>query len=78
MGFGRGGGRAGMGARNRGRFRLPFFSGFSRFGGWGAPYGEPDPGMEKQALQQEAKALQNQLKAVQDRLADMESTDDSD
>lgn len=72
IGFSRGGGRAGAGLRNRGRVRFPFFSGFSRFGGWGAPFGDPDPAMEKQTLEQEAKALQNQLKAVQDRLADME------
>lgn len=75
MGSGRGRGRAGAGGRFRGRFRFPFVAGFSRIGGWGAPYGDPDPAMEKQALEQEVKALQNQLKVVQDRLAVMEKSD---
>jgi hypothetical protein len=83
MGFGRGAAMRGGGGFGGGRARKHWFSGFpwfNRFGfgaGLPAAYQEPDPEMEKQALQRNAEALQTELEMIQKRLAQMEKDDAS-
>jgi hypothetical protein len=74
-GFGMGGGR-GFGGGGRG-WRNMFFAtglpGWPRFGPFGAPYQNPDPENEKQALKNQADTLQSQLEWIRKRLEDIES-----
>lgn len=78
-GFGRG-----RGFRNGGRGWCQGFAatgrpGWTRFGDYGAPYGnwapysQADPEMEKQALKTQADFLQSELDQIKKRLEDIES-----
>ncbi len=70
MGFGRGWGN---------RFFATGLTGWMQFGGYGAPYGypmsgsAPDPGMERQALRNQADVMESELNLIRKRLAEMES-----
>jgi hypothetical protein len=44
-----------------------------RFGGYAAPYQQPDPESEKQALKSEADAIRSELGAIEKRLAEIEA-----
>jgi hypothetical protein len=44
-----------------------------RFGGYGAPYPQPDPELEKQELKGQAEALQSELNAIKKRLSEIET-----
>lgn len=71
-GLGRGyGGGGGRGWRNM--YYATGLPGWARYGGYAAPYGEPDPLTQKQALKNQAEALQAQLDLVKKRLSDIES-----
>lgn len=79
MGFGRGrgawgGGRfAGGGGRGwRNMYYATGQPGWMRYGGYGAPIGDPDPEIEKQALKNQADAMQNELDAIRKRLEEIE------
>jgi prefoldin subunit 5 len=48
--------------------------GWMRFGGYAAPYQQPDPESEKQALKSQAEAMQSELEAVKQRLAELETS----
>jgi hypothetical protein len=80
-GFPRGGAGLGFG-RGRGWRRMAFATGqpgWARGGGYGgglgyaAPFRQPDPETEKQALQNQAKALQGELAAIERRLAEIQN-----
>lgn len=84
MGFGRG-----RGFRGRGfGFGPGWGNRFYAFGrpGWGfpgagpygypAPYGNPDPGTERQALKDQAEMLQSELEAIRNRLDELEKSAD--
>jgi len=79
-GFGRGRGfwRAGFGG---GGWRHWFYStglpGWMPFGGSIPPVQKPDPQLEKQALQNQAKNLQSELDFIQKRLNEMESSSEA-
>jgi hypothetical protein len=47
-----------------------------RFGGYGPPVQKPDPQLEKQALENQAKNLQSELDSVKKRLSEIEPTSD--
>ncbi len=81
-GFGKGFGRApGFGGRGFGGGRPGRRHGFHATGQPGrtrsrdraAPYQEPSPDMEKQALKNRAEALQSELDLIKKRLGEMES-----
>ncbi|MCU0582030.1 MAG: DUF5320 domain-containing protein [Syntrophales bacterium] len=74
----------GRGCRNGGRGGCQGFAatgrpGWTRFGDYGAPYGnwapysQADPEMEKQALKTQADFLQSELDQIKKRLEDIES-----
>jgi hypothetical protein len=77
-GFRRGGAAVGFG-RGRGWRRMAYATGQPGWarGGWGfgypAPYRQPDPETEKQALQSEAQALQAELAAIERRLTEIQN-----
>jgi hypothetical protein len=48
--------------------------GWMRFGGYAAPYQQPDPELEKQALKSQAVAMQSELEAINKRLAELETS----
>lgn len=73
MGFGRGRGFGGGGRGWRNRFHAMGAPGRMQFAGYPAPYGEPDPETEKQAMKNHADALQSELDLIKKRLADVES-----
>jgi len=68
LGHGFGGGRGW-----RHCFYATGLPGWARFGGYAAPYSQPDPKMEKQALKNQADALQSELDLVKKRLSEIES-----
>jgi hypothetical protein len=78
-GFRRSGAAVGFG-RGRGWRRMAYATGqpgWARGGyawgfGYAAPYRQPDPETEKQALQSEAKALQAELAAIERRLTEIQ------
>ena len=72
LGFGRSQGVAGGGRGWRHRFFATGFPGRSGFGRYAAPYSQPDPEWEKQALKSQADALQAELDAIKKRLSEME------
>jgi len=71
-GFGRGGGFGGGGRGWRNRFYATGLPGWAR-AGFAAPYREPDPGEEKQALARQAEALQSELDLIRKRLEKIEA-----
>jgi hypothetical protein len=74
MGFGRGRGFGAAGGRGwRNRFYATGLPGWMRFGGYGAPYPQPDPELEKQELKGQAEALQSELNAIKKRLSEIET-----
>lgn len=73
MGFGRGRGFGGGGRGRRNRFWAAGAPGRMQFAGYPAPYGEPDPETEKQAMKNHADALQSELDLIKKRLAEVES-----
>jgi hypothetical protein len=75
-GLGRGRG-SGSGRGRRNRYYATGGPGFMRYGGYVAPYGPADAGLEKQALKNQADALEAQLEAVKQRLSEIESTGQS-
>ena len=84
MGFGRGGGAWGRGrfAGGCGRgWRNGYYAtgqpGWMRYGGYGAPMGDPDPEIEKQALKNQAEAMQSELDAIRKRLEEIEKKEPS-
>ena len=76
FGVGRGFGGGGRGWRNR--FYATGRPGWTRFGGYAAPYANPmpypnaDPEAEKQALRNQADILESELNLIRKRLTDME------
>lgn len=88
MGFGRGRRFAGRGFGGGGRGgRYGYFAagrpGWAPFGPYEAPYGypapyqNPDPNQEKQALKNQAEALQSELESIKKRLSDIETGSES-
>ncbi|MDD5474888.1 MAG: DUF5320 domain-containing protein [Syntrophales bacterium] len=84
MGFGRergtrGRGFGGAGFRWRDMVTAGVFPGWGSFGRYAAPYGhaapyqEPEPEMEKQALRNQADVLQVELESIRKRLAELEA-----
>jgi len=77
MSFGGGRGFCGHGFGGGRGWRHWFYAtglpGWARFGGYAAPYSQPDPKMEKQALKNQADALQSELDLVKKRLSEIES-----
>ena len=78
MGFGGGRGSWGGGFRGGGRgWRNRFYAtglpGWVRFGGYAAPYQEPGPELEKQALKNEVAALESELEFIRKRLSEIET-----
>jgi hypothetical protein len=84
MGFGRGRGPCarefdGGGRGWRNMFYATGLPGWMRFRGNAAPYGypapyrEPDPEMEKQALKNRAEAMQSELDSIKKRLDEIET-----
>jgi hypothetical protein len=69
MGFGRGGG--GRGWRNR--FYATGLPGWIRCGWYAAPYQNPNPELEKQALKNQADFLQSELEQIKKRLSELET-----
>jgi hypothetical protein len=53
-------------------FHATGLPGWARFGGYGAPYQNPDPEMEQQLLKRQAEGLQSELEMVKQRLAEVE------
>jgi hypothetical protein len=47
--------------------------GWMRFGGYAAPYQNPDPNLVKQALKSQAEALQSELDFIKKRLSEIET-----
>jgi hypothetical protein len=76
FGFGRGGGRGfgGGGWGRRNWFNATGLPGWMGFGGYAAPYQQPDPESEKQALKSQAEAMRSELEAVDKRLAEIEAS----
>ena len=76
MGFGQGRGFGG-GSGGRCGWRHMFYAtglpGWRRFGGYAVPYQETDPGLEKQALKNQAAALQSELDFIKKRLSEIET-----
>ena len=72
-GFGRGRGFGGGGRGWRHWFNATGVPGWMRFGGYAAPYQQPDPESEKQALKSEADAIRSELGAIEKRLAEIEA-----
>ncbi|HET58186.1 MAG TPA: hypothetical protein ENN35_07075 [Deltaproteobacteria bacterium] len=80
FGFGFGRGRGGWG-RGFGRgFGWRGFPAWGDFGGYAppyygyaAPYGNPNPDMEKEALKNQADALQSELEFIKKRLEEVEA-----
>jgi hypothetical protein len=64
MGYGRG---------RRNRFYATGQPGWMRFGGYAGPDQNPDPGMERQSLKNQAEALQKELNAIKKRLSEIET-----
>lgn len=71
MGFGRGRGAWGRGWRHM--FYATGLPGWARFGGVAAPFQNPDPNLEKQALSSQAEALQSELDLIKKRLSEIET-----
>lgn len=77
VGFGRGRGFGGRGWRHM--YYATGMPGWMRSGGYPVPYGypaayvEPDPGMEKQALKNQAEALQAEMDYIKKRLSEIET-----
>ncbi len=83
-GFGRGGGAwgrgrfAGCGGRGwRNGYYASGQPGWMRYGGYGAPVGDPDPELERQALKNQADAMQGELDAIRKRLEEIENEEPS-
>ena len=79
-GAGMGAGRAGVcggGWGWRNWFHATGLPGWMRFGGYAAPYANPDPGREKQALNNQAETLQKDLDSIRKRLEEMETGADA-
>ncbi len=75
-GFGLGGGRGRRMGGGQGWRRMPFATGrpgWMRFSPYPAPFQNPDPAIEKQALKNQAEALQSQLNMIKQRLDEMET-----
>jgi hypothetical protein len=64
MGYGRG---------RRDRFYATGMPEWMRFGGYAAPYQNPDPSMERQWFKNQAEALQAELNAIRKRLSEIET-----
>jgi len=64
MGYGRG---------RRNRFYATGQPGWMRFAGYAGPYSNPDPGIERQSLKNQAEALENELNAIKRRLSEIET-----
>jgi hypothetical protein len=47
--------------------------GWIRFGGYDAPNQNPEPGMERLSLRNQAEALQSELNAIRKRLSEIET-----
>lgn len=78
MGFGRGRGFWGRGAAGGGRgwrhwFHATGLPGWMRFGGYPAPFVEPDPDTEKQALRNQEGFLKSELDFIRKRLSEIET-----
>ncbi len=77
MGYGRGRGFLGRGFGGGRGWRHWFWAtglpGWMRFGAYAAPYLQPDPEMEKQALKNEAAALESEINSIKKRLAEIET-----
>ena len=73
MGFGRGRGFGGGGRGWRHMFYATGPPGWTRFGGYAAPYQNPDPNLEKQSLSSQAEALQSELDLIKKRLSEIEA-----
>ncbi len=63
----------GYGCGRRNRFYATGQPGWMRFGGYAAPYQNPDPGTERQSLKNQADALQPELNAIRKRLSEIET-----
>jgi hypothetical protein len=74
FGFGRGRGFGGGGRGWRHWFHATGLPGWMGFGGNAAPYQQPDPESEKQALKSQAEAMQSELDAISKRLAELETS----
>jgi hypothetical protein len=55
-------------------FYLTGLPGWMRFGGYAAPYWQPDPEWEKQSLKSQAEALQSELDLIRKRLNELENS----
>jgi len=73
MGFGCGRGFGGSGRGWRHMFYVTGLPGWMRFGGYDAPYQNPDPNLEKEALKSQAEALQSELDFIKKRLSEIET-----
>jgi hypothetical protein len=74
-GMGGGRGRAMGGGGGRGRRNMFYATGqpgWMGFGPYPAPFQNPDPAIEKQALKNQAEALQSQLNMIKQRLDEMD------
>jgi hypothetical protein len=79
IGFGRGRGFLGRGFAGGGRgwrhwFHATGLPRWTRYGAYPVPYSEADSGLEKQALENEARVLQTQLDSIKKRLSELETT----
>ncbi len=72
-GIGRGfrGHNAGRGFRHM--FQATGLPGWMRFGGYDAPYQDPDPNFEKQTLKSQVEAMQSELNFIKKRLSEIET-----
>jgi len=57
----------------RNRFYATGMPGWIRFGGYDAPNQNPEPGMERLSLRNQAEALQSELNAIRKRLSEIET-----
>jgi hypothetical protein len=63
----------GYGHGRRNRFYATGQPGWMRFGGNAGPYQNPDSGMERQSLKNQAEELQSELNAIKKRLSEIET-----
>ena len=73
MGFGCGRGFGGGGRGWRHMFYATGLPEWMRFGGYVAPYQNPYPNLEKEALKSQAEALQSELDFIKKRLFEIET-----
>ena len=73
-GFGGGYGRRRNAVRGlRYGFNATGLPGWMRFGGYDAPYQDPDPNFEKQTLKSQVKTMQSALDFIKKRLSEIET-----